>query len=310
MRSHSRLRSKTIIRKIIEYINAPLLLCLHRLHLLKIHSHDHIYTSAMIEDLVVKRKSGAYLRFGDGDINLLWGLPDMMSAATKEIQADIARAFKLRSTSSYALLKSLPLYCDQLGNVQPNTKSTAGFFGASNYHCFKLIALARRYILNQELYCSVFMSYYFSTDPDRYLAILKVLLANPTVLVSPYSRSFSSYSPIAYSSYLINCPKENAYSEIESIEKRLLDYLESNQSVYHVVILAMGCAGRALVARLLSSYKLNAFIFDIGSSFDALYGNISTRAWMHSSSTQEDLASNVTYILSHLKEIETGRVIG
>ena len=77
----------------------------------------------------------------------------------------------------------------------------------------------------------------------------------------------------------IKTPAQGSYKDIDRIEQETVTALKQRGRQFDVVVVAMGCSGRALEKRILKNYSSSVFLFDFGSLLDILCGS-NTRAWM------------------------------
>ncbi len=96
----------------------------------------------------------------------------------------------------------------------------------------------------------------------------------------------------------IPTPDKNAWSANKLIYESAMTALfskhaglEGSKKPYKVVVFAMGCAGRAMAAKLWSTMP-NAFFFDFGSLMDYLSGNV-TRQWIKDSVSMLNITSMI-----------------
>jgi len=64
------------------------------------------------KELIANKKRGAYLRFGDGDVNLLDGADDMLQSCSAQLSREIREAFNLQGEG---IMKCLPLHSPRFG---------------------------------------------------------------------------------------------------------------------------------------------------------------------------------------------------
>ena len=263
-----------------KYINTVLLAlfsvpCFASMNLARLRFHKSIETLKTIELIISKGEKGAYLRFGDGDINLAFGEHDSFQDANNNLKREMQEAFALKGRN---VLKTLPINCKELGTLEPGMG-----FGMHEIPYDKAVRwLNKVQSLWPEPITDVYSTaalHHASTQfPEECIKFLKFLKQYPCILVG------NQHIPKEMRNLLFgeNClfvptPDKQSYNSIDSIEQETLHAAEQIEG-YKVIITSMGCSGRALQKRLW--YKIdNAFLFDFGSLMDALCG-WETRVWM------------------------------
>ena len=76
-------------------------------------------TLTKITEIISNKQKGAYFRFGDGDINLAFGINDLLQPARDQLLVGMREAFLIMST----VLKTLPLYCREFNGYEGRTVS-------------------------------------------------------------------------------------------------------------------------------------------------------------------------------------------
>lgn len=242
------------------------------------------------------KQAGLYLRFGDGDYNIANGENDMLARVTPSFQIWMRRAMSLSGDS---ILICMPHHCKEIGTVEE------GMCGG-NHECpfsyvqrFVSTLYPLRAALPTHIYTNVALGYCASHDPDLVLEVHKELKTHPILYIGNenYSQEFLQ-KLFGNTVKTIYTKERDSYFQHDFIfyefERLYQDQLKSMD--YFVVIMAAGCAGRALSAELHDRYlreKPNFYVFDYGSLLDYLWG-YKSRAYMDIDPPKVD------YILSNL----------
>ena len=238
--------------------------------------HQSEATLQKIQEIILKKEKGAYLRFGDGDVQLVQGRPDLLQRPDFFLEYELREAFALNGPT---LLKCLPLGCNFFGGLEPGMKPDNHEW--SEETCRRLVEKVAPFWNGpmEDVYSMTALSYSATQYPDRCVAFLQFLKrSNCTIFVgnNRVSKSLVKFL-FGENCHFITAPSNNAYDWIDSIEERcLLKAKETDE--YQVVVIAMGCSGRALEKRLWDQLD-RVFLFDFGSLLDAICG-LTTRSWM------------------------------
>lgn len=246
--------------------------------------HKTSETLAKIMEIISKGEKGAYLRFGDGDINLATGRDDSYQRSNPRLQAELQQAFALNDLN---VLKCLPIQCKELNGWEE------GMFPGnheSSYDFSKQILRDASKLWGQKItdvYSPVAIHFAATNNPFECIEFLKFLRrSNCTVLVGNENIP-TKIRELLFGAecQFIPTPPQQSYSTIDCIESDCLELLKAVPE-YKIVITSMGNSGRALQKRLW--YKVdNVFFFDFGSLMDALCG-WNTRAWIDLSHFNKD----------------------
>ena len=77
--------------------------------------HKTKETLNTIQHIIMNQKKGAYLRFGDGDINLALGTSELLQNANTQLTNEMTETFSLNGPT---ILKCLPLHCKEFGGYE------------------------------------------------------------------------------------------------------------------------------------------------------------------------------------------------
>lgn len=232
-------------------------------------------TLEAIESIILNKEKGAYLRFGDGDINLANGDNDLLQENNSLLSHEMSEAL---SMSNKNILKSLPLHCKEYG-------WEVGMF-PGNHECDKawadsILDKVERFWGGEvnEVYSPVALHFLASYKPERAIKFLKFIRNNNICCVVGNKKiPRKTIKSIFGQTIHIKTPTNNSYNKIDTIENKVSNLLDKSDNQYKIVVTAMGCSGRILQKRLINKYE-NIFLFDFGSLLDALCG-WNTRAWI------------------------------
>lgn len=248
-------------------------LCCNAFGSIKFHGTEE--TLSKIREIILSQAKGAYLRFGDGDINLALGDADSLQRFDRRLSLEMKEAFSLNGPT---VLKTLNMHCRELGGYEP--EMFPGNHEIPYEMCLDMMNKARPLWGEEvsDVYSAVALHYAATHRKDSAIGFLKflrrcscILIGNQTIPKEIRDLLFGKEC------VFIPTPPKNAYDKIDAIEKECLKKI-TQEGEYKVVITAMGCSGRVLQKRLW--HKLDrVFFFDFGSLIDALCEK-KTRAWI------------------------------
>ena len=225
------------------------------------------------QDCIEKNIPGAYLRLGDGDVNLMEGRGELLQPYSPSLCAEMIETFSL---SGKGIIKALPIHSPQFGmweGMKP------GIHEASDSWACDLLARCFEYFIGNYIYSPVALAHVTVSDrvfATNFMRFLKkqnpLFIGNENIPADILIRLFNS-------DFHIKTPSENSYASIERIEHEALAAIYNSSQNYNVVVVAMGCSGRVIAKRLIKDKHCNVFVFDFGSLMDAFCG-WNTRAWI------------------------------
>jgi hypothetical protein len=225
------------------------------------------------QKLISLGQSGAYMRFGDGDVNLLECKNDMLQAGNKQIAGEMQEAFSL---TGEGIVKCLPLHSQKFGTM-PGMQP--GIHLAQDEWAENMLSRVYKYFIGEKIYSPVALPYLAVFDSDNALGFLRFLRSQNPIFVGNENVSPFTIEKLFGNTVHVKTPPQNSFVDIDRIEQETMqNYLERKRE-YDVIVVAMGCSGRILEKRLLKNQSLNVFLFDFGSLLDAFCG-WNTRAWI------------------------------
>ncbi len=234
-------------------------------------THD---TMSEIIDLISSKKPGAYLRFGDGEINIIYGVDAIeQSGNNKKIAIEMVEALSL---NRQGVLKSLMVHSKKFGT---ELKMKEGFHLCGDRWAIDIMNLTFNYFIGTNIYSHAALSYSIIYDKIVALNLFRVIRKTKSpIFVGNENIDFLNIKRIFGDEVIfIKTPAKNAFSFIDKIENDIIKELIIRND-YSVVILGVGPSSNILQKRILGKIP-NVFLFDMGSSIDALIGNQS-RAWI------------------------------
>jgi len=257
----------------------------HNIKTLKLHKvgvipelvfHQTKETFAKIVSTISQQKKGAYLRFGDGEINQAIGKPNSTQKPCHGLMIEMREALTLNGPT---IFKTLPLYCTEFDGYEE------GMFPGNHEVSFSwamhILQVAKKLwgAPIKNVYSHAALHFSATQDPGACIKFLHFLKNSNCCLfignenIPAHMRELLFGPDCAF----VPTPARQSYEEIDRIEQECLDKIPKDHR-YKIIITAMGSAGKALQKRLW--HKLdNVFLFDFGSLMDALCG-WNTRAWI------------------------------
>jgi hypothetical protein len=244
-----------------------------------------VETLKQITLLLACRRPGIYLRFGDGDLNLLEGKADSYQEPNAELASWLQRAFSMRG---FNVVKAFPLFSDLMGfwpgtwlGVHVNTDDGAKSFFQRTGHFF----------IGEPIYSNTALHHTVIHNPQLANNFLAMLKSHCPIFVGNVDTPAEVRNALFGVGHVhIPTPAQNAWSAAAAVHDRLVSVTNSSRvHRYHVVVVAAGCSGRAIGTRLwLEGHNPNLFIFDFGSLLDWLTGQ-ETRDWIKQMRNQLDV---------------------
>lgn len=224
------------------------------------------------ESLICNSQRGVYLRFGDGDVNLLNGQDELFQKSSHKLAMEMQETFDLRGNN---ILKGLPLNSPRFSGVYPGMRP--GVHASDDAWSENLLSRCYPYFIGYKIYSSVALAYISVFNQDLAIKFLRHLrLTNPIFVGNEKTPPDLIYK-LFDTKIHVKTPSQDSFSAIDQVENSLRGELEK-KTEFQVVVLAMGCSGRILQKRIYNA-GYNVFLFDFGSLLDALCG-WNTRAWI------------------------------
>lgn len=232
---------------------------------------DTTITINVIEDSIINKKKGAYLRFGDGDVFLMMHKEDAYQEINENLAYEMREAFNCSGKNVH---KCLAIHSNSYGFEQG---MSLGNHLNSDKLAQNLLKNTFEFFIGERIYSPVALHFKASNDIERAKSFLITLKNNVKIFVGNKNIRQEIILKLFGEITHVKTPEKNAYNEIEKIYNETKNGLEKIDS-FCVVVVAMGCSGRPLMKRLLKD-KYNVYLFDFGSLLDGINGT-NTRTWL------------------------------
>ena len=219
---------------------------------------------------IIDKHPGCYLRFGDGDIFLLYGKNDMLQVSDAQLQREMLEAFQCNGPF---IFKALPIHSSRFGYEEGMED---GVHLCTDNEAEQRLRQCAEFFLGTPIYSPVALHHQAVINPEFTISFLKVLREHATLFIGSQTIPNNIITLLFKNCVHIKTPPKNAYQNIEIIYRETTRYLK--QEKFSVIVTAMGCAGRILSKRLIKN-NINCFIFDFGSLIDAISG-YESRTWI------------------------------
>lgn len=244
------------------------------------------FTLERCAEFMINRNRGAYLRFGDGDINLMEECGELLQSSDKNLAKEMREAFSL---SGEGIVKSLPLHSHKFG-IMPGMKP--GIHGSSDEWCDAILQRCFQYFIGEKIYSSVALPYVAVFEYEYAVEFLTLLRSFNPIFVGNENIGAEVLEKLFGENVHIKTPDKQSYQQIDRIEQDTLRAIHARKRQFEIVVVAMGCSGRVLEKRIIKNTDLPVFLFDFGSLLDIFCG-WNTRAWMDLAEVSEEYWSNM-----------------
>jgi len=252
-------------------------------------------TLIKISECIEKQQIGAYLRFGDGEINMIEGRGAMEQEPNKKLAHEMREAFEVHSDT---ILKSLMIHSNKFGRSEG--MELGGMHLLEDSFAEQLLFRSYVYFIGEPIYSHVAFAYSAVFAQEAFLQTLKKIKLHDTIFIGNKNISEKLIKDIFGNDIqTIKTESKNTYSSIERINKELITEVLKNNNSYKIVIYAAGPTSNILQKRAIERSD-NTFSIDIGSLIDAFAGNVS-RAWI------EKVPGGKSYWTDLLSKINTSK---
>lgn len=238
--------------------------------------HTTKETLLKIKNIISQKEKGAYLRFGDGDVNLATGTRELMQSFNPNLQKEMIEAFLLEAPT---IIRGFPLYSKEFNGYEEGM-FPGNHTGPSEWFMDLLNKIKHLWKGdNQDLYSHAALCFAATQYPDFCINILRFIKKSNCAILIGNEKIPNSIKNLLFGEecIFIPAPSSNSYNKIDLLEEKCLEICKNNKE-YKIIITSMGCSGRALQKRLWKKLN-NVFLFDFGSLMDALCG-FNSRAWI------------------------------
>ena len=220
----------------------------------------------LFENLKSKQKT-IYLRFGDGEVNLINGRSHKDQKTSKEVVQELKQSFALKGDG---VIKGLPLHSDIFGTEEFMEE---GVHWRKDDEVVRLLSGCFEYFIGTNIYSSVPIHYLMVYEKDLVISFLREIKAQSPIFVGGEHNSSSVIKDVIGATEFITVSDQSAYEDIAAVEKTLRSSIASRGSDFTVVVFSCGVLAKALSKRLwLASDLGTLYLFDLGSVIDVFHG--------------------------------------
>lgn len=226
--------------------------------------------------MISKQEKGAYVRFGDGDLNIIGGINEQYNKFNINAKKELIESITI---DDIGYLKGFCLLCNKYNLLE--NKMWPGNHEWPENRCvllYKQLYNIRKKDIN-EYYTPVAFNYYLTTYPEKSFPLMKnirdLCLKNSVIFIGNNSINKNIINLYFGKKYaFIESPSKNSYDSIDNIEKQIFYHLNIDNN-YKIIIICCGVTTRCLAKRIWknNNVKCKYFILDLGSIIDALSGN-------------------------------------
>lgn len=235
-------------------------------------------TMNKVLEIIETKIKGAYLRFGDGDLNIMEMKDDSYNKCNVIFSQELKESISVNDGN---YLVGINLICNKYGLLEP------GMFPGNHewpeqicdvfYNKISTI-IGRKF---NNFYSQIALNYLITMKQKEAIEILYRLKTmchqNNVIFIGNSNINKEIISLYFGNCSYIECKAKNSYDDINIVEKKLIN--ELNNDKYNIVICCMGVATRVLIKRIWNTDISNYFLLDFGSIIDALSG-IDSRAYI------------------------------
>lgn len=256
-------------------------------------SYKSYDTIVKILNVIETKNKGAYLRYGDGDFNIMTGTHDMLNSFNIKFSDELKESVNIDDKN---YMKGFCLLCDKYGLLEE--KMWPGNHEWPENRCvnFYNILFSIRNKPLYDLYSPVAFNYYITSYREQSYELMKnfknlcqqnnnsvLFVGNTNVKKDILNLYFGEKYDF------IECPPRNSYDKVDEIENNLIKNINKNTN-YKIVIICCGVTSRCLIKRIWKNTKINVgyFLLDFGSIIDGLSG-INSRQYYNETKFNVDL---------------------
>jgi len=234
-------------------------------------------TIVKILNVIEQNETGAYLRYGDGDFNIMTGKSDMYNSFNSQFSNEL-RESVIIDDKNY--MKGFCLMCNKYGLLENNMWPGNHEWPENLCDNFYNILLTIRNKHLTDYYSPVAFNYYITTYPEKSYELMNKLKSlcqqhNNNVLFVGNSTIKKEVIKLYFGEKydFIECPSRNSYDNIDEIENNLIKHINKNTD-YKIIIICCGVTSRCLIKRIWKNTNLKTkyFLLDFGSIIDGLSG--------------------------------------
>lgn len=240
--------------------------------------HKTKETLEKISELLDKKETGAYYRFGDGDLALVRGIRAGTQAYNADIKSELIEKFKCNDKN---VLKCLPIENQKAGTAEPEMVDGNHARRDEEYTRFTKQAEQLWGGPVDDVYSMAALHYQMCYYPEYAIEFLKKLkgAAPRTIFVGNQAVPDDMIDMLFGEDCLrTGCIGRESWTDIDKMEKFVDEHMTEPHE-YTLIVTAAGPAGRALQHRIWKKHN-NMFLFCFGSAMDAICGWANLRGWI------------------------------
>jgi hypothetical protein len=241
-----------------------------------------INTVKEIYEYILNKKSGMYLRFGDGDFNLAENIDDLLAKANNNLKGMMLNSMAIRDNR---VLICIPHHCKKINTLEEGMYPGNHEYPYHYIERFLRILKSKTNNLPDKIYTNVALSYCSVHYPNLVIDLHKQIKQYNVIYIGNYIYSDNFLKKLFGENInRINTNNNNAFEQFYFVMNKLNKLIQEKfkDYEYYVIIIAAGCASRAFSSEIYNNFftnNPNFFLFDYGSLLDYLYG-LNTRAYM------------------------------
>ncbi|MET0760134.1 MAG: hypothetical protein ABWZ56_06920, partial [Flavobacterium sp.] len=172
-----------------------------------------------IKAAIDKKQSGAFMRFGDGDIFLMLGKDDLLHKANKKMALEMKEAINIKGKYVH---KAFPIQSKLFGYEEGMKENMHLVYDSQ---AIKFLAATYRYVDVKNIYSPVALHYLATFNQDICVNFLRFLRSTNPVFVGNQNIQGNLIKKL-FGDVHIKTPSDNSYLEIDRIEKELINVLK------------------------------------------------------------------------------------
>ena len=229
---------------------------------------------------IQEKQKGAYLRFGDGEINIIDGIGAIEQKSDTSLKVEMIQSLNL---SGEGVMKSLMIHSKRFGFSEG---MKLGTHLTDDGWAVNLLRRCYQYFIGHNIYSHAALAYSAQFEREHLDKLLDEIKKVPFRIFIGNKNIPDNvvYKHLGENTFRVFIEPTNTYASVDVIESDVKSLLEKNKDIYGVIILSAGPTANVIQKRLHPVY--NIFSLDFGSMMDALSGN-KTRAWIDDSFTNK-----------------------
>lgn len=248
-------------------------------------------TLKQIENTILTKQKGAYLRFGDGELMMIKNTGESRNQKFNiELAKELEEAISL---NDQYVLKSLAIHSRKFG-MDENMKP--GIHERPNWEAERFLLGCYKYFIGNQIFSPVALHYQVIYNKDNAIKFLRILKSFNPIFVGSEQNNPEILNSLLGSEDFIKTLHRHTYSQIDKIELEIVNKLKERDKDFDVIIFSSGVSSKAIIKRLYLNYDKPIFLFDMGSVVDLFHGRMMW-TWVKESGISKE------YLESILKEL-------